>query len=270
MKNIIGPGAKLNSIIDLKIVEGDLGSGQFFISSDFDGQIVEQFIDTGSTFTSLPWNIFSDYSTVGASSSKGLANNSVQHDKISIQKVLIGNHTLNLFEVIRLKEQSLMQPTLGVNAFQKVEFIFDSRLKELTFMKSDLNKVTSSPLEIGKREHILLNTIVDKHSYTAIWDTGAGLTTVDENLIKNSPENFTFLQETEGDDCNENNLKLKLYKAKSITVGNLEFSDLDVLAHDFQPISQALGEKIDLALGFNAIVQKKWSFNLHEKLWNAE
>jgi predicted aspartyl protease len=262
--------SRLSETLSFKIVEGELGSGQFFLISNFDGQNLEQFIDTGSTFTSLPWSLFSNYPKTGSTNSKGLANNQNQHDKISIQKVSIAGHILNSFEAIRLKDQSKMIPTLGIDAFQSSNFIFDPKHKELSFLKT--NTFGESPafsLEIGKRGHILLKTCIENYSYNAIWDTGAGLTTIDENMIKKSPDNFEYLQTTEGDDCNESSLSLKLYRAKIITIGNLSFKNLDVLVHDFQPVSEALGEQVDLALGFNAIIQKKWLFNLVEKTWTA-
>lgn len=253
---------------NLKIINGELESGQFFITSSYDGILVEQHLDTGSTFTSVPWNLFSKYQPSGTLSSKGLANVSQQHDKIKLQKALLNNIEKLEFEVVRLSELSKMIPTLGINFLQNSKFIFSPKNKKLSFENFSLNN--KADLEIGKKGHILLNVAIENKSYTSIWDTGAGLTTIDKKLISENPDNFTFIQETEGDDCNEASLKLNLYLAKHLHVGNILLKDLKVLVHEFEPISNALGEQIDMALGFNALILKDWKFDLANKTWSAE
>lgn len=253
---------------NLKITEGELDSGQFFVTSIFDGISIEQFLDTGSTFTSVPWNLFSEHQTIGTSKSKGLANTAQQHDKIKLQRGILNNIEKTNFEVVRLSELSKMTPTLGINFFQNSKFIFSPTTKELSFENFSIDK--GSDLNVGKMGHILLNIDIENKSYISIWDTGAGLTTIDKKLVAENPNNFTFIQETEGNDCNEGSLKLNLYLAKKLRVGNIVFKDLKVLVHDFEPISQALGEQIDLALGFNALILKNWKFDLINKTWSAE
>lgn len=253
---------------NLKITNGELDSGQFFITSIYDGILVEQHLDTGSTFTSVPWNLFSEYQPSGTLSSKGLANAPQKHDRIKLQKALLNNIEKLDFEVVRLGELSKMTPTLGINFFQNSKFIFSPKTNKLSFENFSLGN--KADLKIGKMGHILLNVAIENKNYTSIWDTGAGLTTIDKKLITENPDNFIFLQKTEGDDCNEGSLKLNLYLAKSLNVGNILFKDLKVLVHEFEPISNVLGEQIDMALGFNALILKNWKFDLTNNTWWAE
>ncbi len=253
---------------NLKITTGELESGQFFVTTIYDNISLEQFLDTGSTFTSVPWNLFSKYQQTGTLKSKGLANTAQQHDKITVQQAFLSNSEKANIEVIRLTKSSSMAPTLGINFFQNSKFIFSPSTNELSF--EDFTWTHKEDLKIGNRGHILLNVMIENKEYSAIWDTGAGLTTIDQKLVAENPDNFTFIQETEGNDCNEGSLKLNLYLAKKLHVGNIVFKDLKVLVHDFESISQALGEQIDLALGFNALILKNWKFDLINKTWSAE
>ena len=104
----------------------------------------------------------------------------------------------------------------------------------------------------------------------AIWDTGAELSVVDQDLIQKNPNLFQHLQTiNNGVDATGHPVKLELYKFNGIQVGEKHLSGT-IMSMDFKPIQQKMGSHVKLILGTNLIRMNNWYFDRAEKTWSIE
>jgi len=104
----------------------------------------------------------------------------------------------------------------------------------------------------------------------SIVDTGAAITTIDQNFIRTYPKAFLFVQSIPGGvDADGHPIALNLYQVKSVFFGNSNLSGLYALGTDFSAISQFI-PNVSVICGFNAIAQKNWYFDLTQRIWATD
>lgn len=244
--------------------------GQIFLDVDFDGQIHRSVLDTGAQSTKvMKDSFFASYKSIDTKHLMGLSGKAAEVATIQIEHVKIGTHDLGSLDVACVPAAMKIPTTVGVDLFQGQQFTFNFPKATLRF---DTPVVMGTPLHIWKDRHLLIPVSFGTESFEMIWDTGAGLTTIDQELIKKHPDNFNFLKTLNvGDIVQENAFQLKLYLAKELKVGNNTFKEVKVLAADFRPLWEKLGTKsIHGALGYNMLTQHSWSFDLKNKMYTVQ
>lgn len=117
----------------------------------------------------------------------------------------------------------------------------------------------------------MLHTNISGHEINGIWDTGAGLTTIDSEFANKHPDIFTFVKEIDGGDTTGSQIKMKLYTVKKLMIGTLVLENVQFLAYDFSPIRAKLNDPtINMAIGFNILIHHDWYFDMKNQTWTAK
>ena len=125
--------------------------------------------------------------------------------------------------------------------------------------------------ELGQNGHIIVPATLGSSVARVIWDTGAGLTTVDQKFIADHPENFRFIKNIKvGDAVIDGASTMKLYMATELIIGNLHLKDIRILSADFSAIQEKLNDNsIFGAAGFNVLESYNWYFDMKSKTYSV-
>jgi len=256
----MGQAVKLDFVPDADEPE----AGQIFVNLSFDGHTEKCFWDTGATSTKLVSNdFFAKYPVTREGELFGLAGKGVSAARIQIRNISWGGQDLGQHEVMRLPEKLCIAPTAGIDLFKDKRFSLDSKTLEVSFEKQD----STLPLELGTFGHILVSSTFSGIRLRLIWDTGAGLTTIDQKVIDEHPTAFRFIKRLNvGDTVHAEAMQLKLYEVRNFAIGPVKLQKVKVLGADFNSIKSKLRDQsIQGALGYNVITQFSWYFDLPEQ-----
>ena len=117
------------------------------------------------------------------------------------------------------------------------------------------------------RGHISIELKNSGQSVFGIWDTGAGLTSVDEKYVEENSESFEYVQDIVGGDGSGTEIPMKLYRADDIVIGGVSFKDQYVLAFNFEPMRPYIKENVQFVIGYNLVTQVNWYFDFINGKW---
>lgn len=262
----------------LDLVTGPFDSGQIFTPCNFDGLEQDCFIDTGSPWSFIEKNEFSlSYPSVGQVDSGGASGTTVTCDLIEITDFYVSSDfQMDNFVVRRcpsedtsMDDSIISESLLGLNVLREKVIHFD-------FVSNSLNAVASIPSVLTRhktqnevRGHISIEMKNSNQDVYGIWDTGAGLTSVDEDFVKANPQHFTFIQDIIGGDGSGVQIPMKLYKAHEIEIGGIKFSNEYVIAFDFAPIRPYFNKNVQFVIGYNIITKANWYFDFNNNDWSV-
>lgn len=232
------------------------------MGATFDGVSHNCFLDTGATTTTVKNDsTFSSYASRRDMQFMGINGDTSLASRIFIKDIQMGGKSLGGLEIARLPNEGNYHFTVGVDLLQGRKVLFDFR--DLKF-QWDPSTETESSFAKGKRGHIVIPVIFGKTAHQMIWDTGAGLTTLDQKIIEQQPGDFEFIRDIEvGNTVGSGKTLMKLYRAKVARVSDASLNDVLVLATDFSQVQAKTGDSTVVgALGFNALRNHVWYFNM--------
>lgn len=255
----------------IELKPGGLDSGKIYTECTFDSEKQKCFFDSGSATTSIADSPFSQrYKSIGKIEIRGASGSSVEADWIVIKRLQIADSILPLHQVARWpKDTPRNESLIGIDCFQ-------GKTLQLDFRKLFLRSTRSPiPIHLAKRRFsfapagmALLEGQVDSQNAVGVWDTGAGLTSVDLAFVQKHPKQFKYLQDIPGGtDASGKPIFLKLYNLKNLTLGGKIFENLKVVAFDFTPAHNGIGEKTSFIWGYNLIQQSNWYVNMRTREW---
>lgn len=254
----------MNFQTDLKIIPGELDSGEIFIKCLIQDRSRECFLDSGSNTSFLNEDEFSiSFSKIGESSKSGASGKTLLGDKIRIDSLVIGSQDIGPKEFGRFK--NMRHDLIGLDLFSNKTVEFDLCNNKLSV--SDESEELLWHFNSLAFEHISLpmNTILNA-DFKIIFDTGAGLNSVDKKFVEANPEIFKYLQDIEaGYDITGNPVIMKLYQFQDFSICGTIFKNQTFLSFDFGELRNYLGENTPFILGFNGITGKKWKFSFKNK-----
>lgn len=255
----------MNEII-LEVLKEEEDSGRIFALGNVDGQSERFYIDTGANTTKIKSNnVFEKYHAIENRTLMGLSGNPMTVSKIKVQNISMGPFSAFSHEIFLYPNMPYFESTAGVDLLQNKIFGFE-------FTKSrviELDKINANEKFIlAPQGYILIHTKISNNEVNGIWDTGAGLTTIDTEFVKKNSNLFTFVKDIEGGDTTGSIINMKLYLVKKIQIGSITLENVQFLAHDFSPIKTKLNDPtINMAIGFNMIIHHDWYFDMINKSW---
>lgn len=229
-------------------------------------------LDTGSTYTSVPDLVLKDIpgnhvpiSSFSRSSASGVPSVA---EKVSVQKFCIGTVNIPNAEIVKYDASKNPIGRLGMNflASRKLYFDFQTRLMHVD---NDIYSASSlsNELELYTSNLFGIELEIKGARLKGLWDTGAELSIVNQELIAKYPKNFQYIQDiNNGLDATGNKIAFKLYRSQ-LKILNNHF-DVTVMSMNFYMIHKKISNKLDVILGTNIIRQSSWDFDLQNKKWN--
>lgn len=256
----------------IELVPGGLGSGRIFTSCTFDGHDQRCLFDSGSDSSNIvDSDIFASYPSLAKSVRSGASGRPQNCDWVLIQSLIAVGLMLPQHQVVRCPEP-VPGNVIGIDVFQGKTLHID--FKSLSLEGTD----ALIPIALSRNHfffapagQLLVPIVVGDGTQQAVWDTGAGLSAVDQQFAKAHPEMFMFVQNISGGtDSTGNPVNLALYTMKSMIVGGRTFNNVSVLGFDFSASRDGIGDSANLILGYNVITQSNWYFDLRTRSWSID
>ncbi len=117
------------------------------------------------------------------------------------------------------------------------------------------------PLERGERGHCYLPvTLPGGRVVRALWDTGAGITVVDRELVTSHPELFGGAGSAKGIDANGTAMATEIRRMEAYRIADVPFAGHPVAVAD-------LPERMEMVIGVPTLRQAIWSMDLPSGRW---
>jgi hypothetical protein len=255
----------------ISLAPGELGSGQIFTPCIFDGNAQNCLLDSGADATHITATAaFSDYPSLGKVGQSGAGGSAQVCDWILLHDLVTADVKLNQHQAIRCPGTAA-NGIVGIDVFQGKTLRLDFQTLSLEATDAPIpTSLTRNSFTLSPAGLINLPIKVANTDQTAIWDTGAGLTSVDLNFAKAHPEWFTFIRNLDGGhDSTGHTVTLALYQLSLLSVANKTFASLDVLGFDFGAIRVGAGPSPQLILGYNVIAKTNWYIDLRTRTWSV-
>ncbi len=119
------------------------------------------------------------------------------------------------------------------------------------------------PSEFTDEGICLVEMGTEKRTINAIFDTGASLTVVNGRYMDSIGLHLEPSFETEVRDATGTVQKMPVNICRGLYLGNMELPAFDCLEIDLNAVEEALGHRIDLVFGANAMLKSglRWLFN---------
>jgi hypothetical protein len=244
------------------------GSSQLYLQCFIGGMLQSCFLDTGSNRNTIRADQFSaQLPVVGKSQFSGASGTAKECETVSAPEVRIDSLVRASQLFTRCSDASDFPTTIGITYFENTSF-------ELNFAKAQLvspalkpSLLVTYPLRRLEKGHRIISVQIANETVSAVFDTGAGLTSIDEEFVKSHPTSFVFIQDIPAKDVTGTTFMMKLYQMKSLTIGGRVIPDDYVLAMPIvTSLKKYLGD-VPLILGLNHIQKLNWYFDLSENTW---
>lgn len=254
--------------IKFETVAGTAGSGQMWVAATFDGVTERCILDSGARISAVNDRpIFAAYPKIGSDFTTGVTGNVVPVDLIRINETQVGdlsiqNHT------IRRQPDFVLSCLIGNDLLQTKSLYYD-------FVKNEIltnvypAKEQSRPLHRYNGKWIGFPLTIAGGEYESFWDTGAGFTVVDSEIVDAHSEEFTFIQEIPMGDGTGEHGTAKIYSMKSLQFGQFEVRDSVVISYSLAQIRKEV-PNIKAILGHNVLTQFNWYIDNLNGKWSAE
>ena len=255
--------------LSLKPDADEVDAGEIFLSCVFDGNLEKCFLDTGANRTSVSENdFFKKYPSVADKKLQGAFGKPENCHEIVLEHQILG-------DVIERKNISLLRSpshmgrasTIGLDTFAGNTLCFN--FDEYSLSKSEIENSFHQGSIRDRTGLFVLNIFSNDIKTAGVWDTGAGLTSVDTSFISKHPTLFEELKSVEVGNIVGGFAQLKIYSLKALTIGEVHFSNLRVIAFDFEPLRSHFGEGVSFIIGYNVITQANWKIDFASGRWNV-
>lgn len=225
-------------------------------------------LDTGALSSHLADDEFAKkYPVKERSQAKSASGMTKECDVISPEIVSIGNQ--RFFQPSLKRCVGRTMNIFGLDFLGKGSFQIDLKNKRLNL----LGKLPAGPQHSIKkiqRGHLMIPMRIGEEEVTVLFDTGADITVIDYDYVKNHPDLFTFIRDEVNEDGNGVKTPSKLYLCASIQIGSMHFENVEVSADVFPQFLKEAMESAPVILGTNIIEKAKWSFDIQGEKWIIE
>jgi aspartyl protease len=264
-----------SSPLDVQIQNQMFNVGQIFVNCGFDGQGLNCLLDTGSNICLVKADdFFGKYPAQGQRCSEGASGAKVCSDLIDIADLKVGGIDFGAENALRRTPQSCggeggpQLPSYLVGSVwhsllgHQVGFDFAS--KTLTVDPPQQAPGAQQPMKLVLDNNYLEIPVAfgSAAPVQMLYDTGAGLTVMDQSFVDANASAFSFLADTQIQDSSCQKIPVKIYSVNSLSIAGNSLSGTYAVAMDLSFIKKALGQDLQGIIGFNAITSFNWRVDL--------
>jgi len=264
-----------DAVVPLVAVNGMYGGGTFKVSCAAPDMSGTCQLDTGLNVSYFSSGAFSTLPpSLGTATYTSVTGSVIQCDYVSLASIRLGDTVeLGSIEPVVCPEEKNKSQTnlLGLDVFAGRSFVLDAPKSQLVLLENPA--VLANSFQVDNVGHILISVqsgFQKPREVLAMFDTGAAISTVDMELVKAQPENFTVIEtHSVGTDAFGNPIN------SSLVIGSLQVGDVKIfakyfIAMDFSAFQTVSDAKIQMILGYNVIAGERWSINMADRTWAAE
>jgi hypothetical protein len=256
---------------NLRITKGPSDSGEAFIACIFDGDRRLCFVDTGSAMTLLAGpealSTNTNRETFHFQGASGIPH---EAEIIKIHSATVDGVEFRDVKLGRIEAQDGVKSALGLDLLGRQPFSVSFRRGPSLHLAPLKPRKVLSTLKVGAHRLFCIPVAIGETDTFAMWDTGAGMTVVDEAFITAHPAKFKRTDDFQtATDGAGNSLPVKSYRMKKMKVGGRTFRNLRVVSTDLSVLRGSGNPPVDAVIGFNLIRKCDWYFNSGEKVWSV-
>jgi hypothetical protein len=187
-------------------------------------------------------------------------------DLVSISSWSAGSFGTSNVEAVRCAD-SVPADVIGKSFFDGHNFSIDFKTQKIETDVTFPADVPTNSMTVYPSGHIGMDIEIADKPFKVIFDTGAGISAVDETLVAEMPQIFRFIQFVQGTDSTGAPVSFKLYQMSGLKVGNILFPESFVLAIDFSVFKPAFPSSMRVLLGPSVMTNHKWFLDIKSKTW---
>ena len=217
-------------------------------------------LDSGAARTELVTDDYlSALPAAGQHVSAGVFGQQESSDVITIPGMQAGELSTGPVEVVRVAAGAGRQHLIGMDLLVQYccEFRFAGRLLVL----SAASPRTGLDVRLDRGNHVYLDLEWDGVTVRACWDSGAGISAVDQAFAAAHPGLFTPAGESTGTDSTTTQASAPLMTMAGPVIGGVQFAPSTVAVIDLGPVNAGLEIPLTVIAGYPLLRQADWLFD---------
>jgi hypothetical protein len=238
-----------------------------FVDACVADQTYRFILDTGASRTQVVADDFIDtLETIGEHRSRGVFALSSQRT-VLIPNIAIGPLEGGAIEASVAPRSESVHPLIGMDLLSRhrLHFLFDREV--LVIDESPLDFVSIS-LALDESNHLYLVASWPTATANCVWDSGAGMSIVDEAFWSKNRGLFTTVEDSIGVDASGAQRSSTTYEVSGMALGGRQFAPHHVAVVDLSAANSTLATPMDMILGYPTLRQYNWFFDVPQRLWS--
>jgi len=244
------------------------GSADVKVDIEVGGRRYRCELDTGAARTTLVSDEYLASLPACGTDSSARAFSAHNDDLVTIPGLAVGPLSVGPVEVARVPAGPHQRCLLGMDILGRYccRFRFDAGILELT---DSPDPAATLPLQVGDRGHLYLTLRWEGISASACWDSGAGITLVDQSFHRAHRRLFAEAGTTVGHDGSGASFQTPVYLMSGPMIGGVQFGPSLAAVIDMSPMNHGLLYPMDIIVGYPTYRQAEWLFDVPGRRWLA-
>jgi len=225
-------------------------------------------LDTGASRTQVVADAFIDtLETSGEHYSHGVFFPSTQR-MVHLPDLEVGPLRSSTIEAsVAVASEGAVRPLVGMDFLDghRLHFCFDL---DLLIVDGTPVRGALHPLTVDEAKHLYVEATWPSATATCVWDSGAGMTIVDEAFWARHKHLFRPVGSSQGTDASGMQQSSTTYDVSSPMIGGHWFAPHHVAVLDLSVPNSTLARPMDMILGYPTLRQANWYFDMPHRLWS--
>lgn len=241
-------------------------TAEVYVNVLVDGHGADFILDTGCSVTSLFYNDFSATYPALEQGEYSSAFGKSKSDKILVNTISLGDIKKNNCKISRTPKGGNAKNLLGMDFLG--DHYFELFLSENQLVLSDNSSTycrNDLILDSGKIPFIEVS--FEGKIAKAVWDTGAGVTIVDQSFFEANKNLFKNAGSTSGTDSTGTTFATPIYSIEFMEIGGIKFPEHRVVPLNLGHLGPKTGRGMDFILGYSTLKLANWAMDFKNKKW---
>lgn len=246
----------------------DPGAAEVLVSAQVGDRTYTFLLDTGAGRSSVQFDEYTaTFPVAGQHASSGVFARH-QEELISVPHLALGPIARQDFSMVRMAANAPTRRNLmGMDFLHTHSFHFSFSQNWVEVDPEMEAGQAPHDLLLGKKHHPYVEVRFGGQAARAVWDTGAGITVVDQGLVERLPDHFQADGVSVGTDSTGASMETPMYRMSGAVIGGLAFSPHRVAAVDLSPLKASTDTPMELILGYTTLSQADWLFDFPRRRW---
>lgn len=245
----------------------DPDCAEVLVNGTIAGRSFRFILDTGAARTQVVADeIIAGLSSHGQEQSSGVFAAGAK-PLVTVSDLVVGPLTAATLEITRVEPaQPGACSLLGLDVLGRhcCHFRFDAGVLDLERSPADR---ADRDLEVGDRGHAHVEVAWPGVTARANWDSGAGITVVDQAFLLAHPGLFAKAGTSSGTDSAGAKAQASTYLMTGAQIGGAVFAPHKVACVNLSHVNSTLARPMDLILGYTTLRQADWLFDFPARRW---
>lgn len=236
-----------------------------------DGRPVRFILDTGAAQTQI---LGEDEPASGSRSfidpderSMGVFS-AVGRSALTTVEVAVGPLVIDQLAVRRVATSESGHNLLGMDVLSQHRCMFS--FTDATLAIAERSAASGDhQLYLDPRGHAYVGLSWDELTADACWDTGSGITVVDERFFKRHRDLFSEPTSSHGTDVTGTTRETPTFTIAGPTIGGLRFPAHRVAVVDLSHLNATVARRMDFILGYTTLCQADWLMDFPARRWSV-